>query len=249
MIGQKTIDLLSALQEMRTLLTTIELLEMKHHAQAGDPVDAFRKMITLSYNVLKLKLFIDKKLPKQEGHSPALYLQVTFEIIEDKLEHTGLYCEKRDREPEIVQFIQQSKPPAGFLWSTGKRDVFYNDSVIQYLTLADTIAMTTQHCSSGDDYQPGYYSEIVLEDERIHLKQINHWNARSIDHRDDYFLRNLEFDIPLQPVATRSSFFDETIGDMQIYFSDRSADKNKDCGHKIQEQIRIAKIKFSESSS
>ena len=249
MSGQKTIDLLSALQEVRTLLTTIELMEMKHHAQSGDPADAFRKMITLSYSVLKLKLFIDKKLPKQEGHSPALYGQVTFEINENKLEHTGVYCEKRDREPEIVQFIQQSKPPAGFLWSTEKRDVFYSDSVIQYLDLADTIAMPAQHCSSGDDYRPGYYSEIVLEDERIYLKQLNHWNARSIDHRDDYFMRNLEFDIPLQPVATRSSLPNETIGDMQIYFSDRSSDKNKGCGHKIQEQIQIAKMKFAERSS
>ncbi|HEY5748337.1 MAG TPA: hypothetical protein VIU12_19845 [Chryseolinea sp.] len=249
MSGQKTIDLLSALQEVRTLLTTIELMEMKHHAQSGDPADAFHKMITLSYNALKLKLFIDRKLPKQEGHSPALYLQVTFEINENKLEHTGVYCEQRDREPEIVQFMQQSKPPAGFLWSTEKREGFYSDSVVHYLTLADTIAMQAQHCSSGDDYRPGYYSEIVLEDARIHLKQINHWNARSIDHRDDYFMRDLEFDIPLQPVATRSSFLNDTIGDMQIYFSDRSSGKNKGCGDKIQEQIRIAKMKFAESSS
>jgi len=249
MSGQKTIDLLNALQEVRTLLTTIELMEMKHHAQSGDPADAFHKMITLSYSVLKLKLFIDKKLPKQEGHSPALYLQVTFEINENELVHTGLYCEKRDREPEIAQFIQQSKPPAGFLWSTEKRDVFYSDSVIRYLTLADTIAMQAQQCSSGDDYRPGYYSEIVWEDERIHLKQINHWNARSIDHRDDYFMRDLEFDIPLQPVATRSLLLNDTIGDMQIYFSDRSSDKNKGCGDKIQEQIRSAKMKFTESSS
>lgn len=249
MSGQKTIDLLSALQEVRTLLATIELVEMKHHAQAGDPADAFCKMITLSYNLLKLKLFIDKKLPKQEGHSPALYLQATFEINENKLEHTGLYCEKRDREPEIAQRIQQSKPPAGFLWSIEKRDVFYSDSVIHYLTIADTIAREAAQCSSGDDYRPGYYSEIVLEDERIHLKQINHWNARSIDHRDNYFLRNLEFDIPLQPVATRSSALHDTLGDMQIYFSDRSSDKNKDCGNKIQEQIRIAKMIFTGRSS
>ena len=249
MTGQKTIDLLSGLQEVRTLLTTIELMEMQHHAQSGDPAYAFHKMIVLSYNVLKLKLFIDKKLPKQEGHSPALYLQVTFEINDDKLEHNGLYCEERDREPEIAQFIQQSKSPAGFLWSTKKRDVFYNDSVIQYLSLADSIAAQAQHCSSGDDYQPGYYSEIVLEDARIHLKQINHWNARSIDHRDDYFLRDLEFEIPLQPVATRSSFLSDAIGDMQIYFSDRSSDKNKGCGHKIQEQIQMAKMKFAEHSS
>ncbi|WP_073137200.1 hypothetical protein [Chryseolinea serpens] len=249
MTGQKTIDLLSGLQEVRTLLTTIELMEMKHHAQSGDPADAFHKMIVLSYNVLKLKLFIDKKLPKQEGHSPALYLQVTFEINEDKLEHSGLYCEERDREPEIAQFIRQSKSPVGFLWSTKKRDVFYSDSVIQYLSLADSIAMQAQHCGLGDDYQPGYYSEIVLEDARIHLKQINHWNARSIDHRDDYFLRDLEFEIPLQPVAARSSFLNDAIGDMQIYFSDRSSDKNKGCGRNIQEQIQIAKAKFAERSS
>ncbi|AYB29712.1 hypothetical protein [Chryseolinea soli] len=249
MSGQKTIDLLSALQEVRTLLTTIELMEMKHHAQSGDPADAFHKMITLSYDVLKLKLFIDKKLPKQEGHSPALYLQVTFEISGNKLEHTGLYCEKRDREPEIIQFIQHTKPPGGFLWGTEKRDVFYTDRVMQYLALADTIALQAQHCSAGDDYRPGYYSEIVLEDERIHLKQINHWNARSIDHRDDYFMRNLEFDIPLQPVATQSSQLYDTLGDMQIYFSDRSSDNNKSCGHKIQEQIQNAKMKFAESSS
>jgi len=249
MSGQKTIDLLSALQEVRTVLATIEIMEMKHHAQSGNPADAFHKMITLSYNVLKLKLFIDKKLPKQEAHSPALYLQVTFEIDKNKLEHTGLYCEERDREPEIAQFIQQSKPSGGFLWNTERHDVFFSDSVIQYLTLADTIAMQAQNCSSGDDYQPGYYSEVVLEDERIHLKQINHWNARSIDHRNDYFMRNLEFDIPLQPVATRSSLFEETIGDMKIYFSDRSSGNNKGCGQKIEEQIRLAKIKFSGSST
>jgi len=248
MTGQKTIDLLSGLQEVRTLLTAIELMEMKHHAQSGDPAAAFQKMITLSYSVLKLKLFVDKKLPKQEGHSPALYLQVTFEIKENELEHNGLYCEERDREPEITQFIQQSRPSTGFLWSTEKRDAFYSDRVIQYLTLADSIAMQAQYCRAGDDYRPGYYSEIVLEDARIHLKQINHWNARSIDHRDDYLMRNLEFEIPLQPV-TRTSFLNDAIGDMQIYFSDRSSEKNRDCGHKIQEQIQIAKTTFAGHSS
>ena len=246
MSGQKTINLLSALQEVRTLLTTIELMEVKHHAQSSDAPDTFRKMITLSYNVLKLKLFIDKKLPKQEGHSPALYLQITFDINGNTLEPTGLYCEQRDRESEITGFIQRSRPQAGFLWSTEKRDVFYSDEVIRYLAMADSIAMQAQQCSSGDDYHPGYYSEIDLEDNRIHLKQINHWNARCIDHRDDYFLRNLEFDIPLRPVSTRS-FVNDSIGDMQIYFADRSSQNNKGCGHKIQEQIRIAKLKFAES--
>lgn len=247
MSGQKTINLLSALQEVRTLLTTIELMEVKH-AQSGDPSDAFRKMITLSYSVLKLKLFIDKKLPKQEGHSPALYLQITFKIHENKLEPTGLYCEQRDHEPEISEFIQRSRPPAGFLWNTEKQDGFYSGPVIRYLGIADTIAMQAQLCGPGDDYRPGYYSEIVLEDDRIHLKQINHWNARSIDHRDDYFMRNLEFDIPLRPVTTRS-FVNDSIGDMQIYFADRSSHQNKSCGNEIQEQIRFAKLKFAESPS
>jgi hypothetical protein len=249
MSGQKTIDLLSAMDEVRTLLKTIELQEIKHHAQTGDPADAFHTMITLSDHVLKLKLFIDKKLPKQEGHSPALYLQITFEINKDKLEYNGLYCEERSRESEIIQFIERSKPPSGFLWNTEKRDTFYSDTVIEYLTVADSIAMQALHCCSGDDYRPGYYSEIVLEDVRIHLKQINHWNARSLDHRDDYFLRDLEFDIPLQPVTRPSSFFNDTIGDMQIYFYDRSSDNNKECGRKINDQIQLAKQKFDERSS
>jgi len=246
MSGKKTIGLLQAMGELQTLLTTIELAEAKALQPGAGRLEGFNKVITLHHASLRLKLFVDRKLPKQESHSPSLYLQVTFEIHEDELLYTGIYCEHREREAEITQLIQNLQPPGGFRWNPEQGVIPYSDKVKQYLDTADSIAMQAYQCDAGDDYWPGYYSEIVLEEASIQLKQINHWNARSIDHRDDYVMRNLEFDIPLRPVTVRPSFLTETIGDMQVYFFDRSSDKNRACGERITEQIQLAKQRYSE---
>ncbi|MBL0740448.1 hypothetical protein [Chryseolinea lacunae] len=241
----ETLSILNALREVQTLLVILETMEEKDRQAAGDSFDGFSTMLVVSYHTVKLKLFLDRKLPKQEKHASAVYLQVTFEIENDRLVYAGLYCEKREQEARVEDFIKQNTPPGGYTWNTSAKQSTYSESVTRYLTIADTIAKQAHHCNAGDDYRPGYFSEIVVEEDRVVLKQINHWNSRSIDHRNDYTLRDLEFDIPITGVAKAPSFQDETIGDMLVYFFDRSSENNKGCGNKIKEQIEAAKREFT----
>jgi hypothetical protein len=112
------------------------------------------------------------------------------------------------------------------------------------LTIADEIAKQAHHFSAGDDYRPGYYSEIALNDNGIVLKQINHWNARSIDHKKDYTLRNLEFYISLTEDKPKLSFQQEYIGKMIVLFSDRSSENKKRCADRILKKINEERLRF-----
>lgn len=125
-------------------------------------------------------------------------------------------------------------------------EAILDENIERYLIVAESIARSAQHCAKGDDYRPGYFSEIIVTPEGITLQQINHMNSRSPDHKKDYSLRNLEFFIPLKPSSpgTRSLLPDDHIGIMRISFSDGSSPNNRACGEKILEKIAEEKSAF-----
>jgi hypothetical protein len=118
--------------------------------------------------------------------------------------------------------------------------------VDRYLTIAESIARCAYHCTSGDDYRPGYFSEIIVTRESITLQQINHMHARSLDHKNSYSLRDLEFFIPVGPSPEDKLplLSDDHIGTMHIMFSDRSSGSNRTCGDRILEKIAEEKAAF-----
>jgi hypothetical protein len=123
-----------------------------------------------------------------------------------------------------------------------------SSEVNAYLTMAESIATPAYLCAAGDDYRPGYFSEISLDANGITLEQINHMNSRSLNHKTDYSLRNLEFFIPLDdsPEQNKRPGIDtEYIGKMRVDFSDRSSENNRKCGDKIMEKLEEERAKFS----
>ncbi len=232
-----TIDLLTALQHYISLLTTITTMELTDPQIAVDSASTFKGSVSLQYDFITLTLDIEKKEHKR--NSSSRYLECTFEIDQGKVFCTNVYCERKDREIEIKKFILDNSQGT---WNTSTKVNHYNNEILRYLTLADSIAKVGHLCSSGDNYRPGYYSEILVEDSRIVLRQINRWNSKSLDHRDDYHMRDLEFFIPLHPTAPKPSLHDYQIGQMMINFSDGSSKNNRSCGDRIREKIREKKI-------
>jgi hypothetical protein len=127
--------------------------------------------------------------------------------------------------------------------------VLYSETVASYLVMADSIARCAYLCTAGDDYRPGYFSEITVNAEGITLQQINHMNSRSLDHKSNYSLRDLEFFIPLKQSSVEKplAIMEDHIGIMRIAFSDRSSQNNSMCGDRIQEKIDEEKLLFSKT--
>jgi hypothetical protein len=123
----------------------------------------------------------------------------------------------------------------------------YTPSLDTYLAIAGSIAACAYLCAAGDDYWPGYFSEITVQSEGITLRQVNHMNSKSSNHKNDYSLRDLQFFIPSkQSVRQKPLVMDEDyIGTMRISFSDRSSQNNKKCGDRILQKIREEKSRFS----
>jgi hypothetical protein len=112
--------------------------------------------------------------------------------------------------------------------------------------MAESIAEQAYQCTSGDDYGPGYFSKIKLTSNGITLEQINHMNSKSLAHKQDYSLRDLEFFIPYGSQKPGKLLFEEEyIGTMRIRFSDRSSANNRNCGDRIRQQIDAERVKFN----
>jgi hypothetical protein len=167
--------------------------------------------------------------------------------------NTECYCEDTQR-AEVLQkhFEPLAADPASVNGSDTDRIMIDADDLDKYLTIAESIASTTYLCSAGDDYWPGFFSEININAERIILQQVNHMNSRSIDHKKNYTLRDLQFEIPLlnRPVTQKSSigWEEHHIGTMHIRFSDRSSQSNKTCGDRIREKIEEEMRRFVPST-
>ena len=236
-----TIDLLNGLQAFVSLLTTIKKMEQAHHDLAGELNITLTGSISLRYSFVILNINSKKKeQPLGEKMLPSRYTKVTFQIDQQGVSCTEVYAEQKDREIVLRDFIFQHIP----VWNTLKPANVYNAETVRYLGIADLIARNGYQCSAGDNYSPGYFSEIKVEDDRIILRQINRWNSKSLDHRDDYHMRDLEFFIPLQSTEVGYSLHDHQIGQMLINFTDHSSKNNKDCGERIMKKMMEEKARF-----
>ena len=229
------------MQKYFSLLNKIEDAEREYYKESPFPGN-FSKSVSLRYNAITLQL----KYKNEEEESNADYCLMTFTIEGQNVSVADITCERIEREGSIRDQVQNDLPTT-FPSTTGTDNL--NNETKQYLNIADEIAKQAYLCSSGDDYYPGYFSAIAINDDGIILEQINHWNARSIDHKNNYYLRNLRFYIPNTATESRLSYGEEKIGKMNVYFSDSSSSNNKKCGDKILKKIEEQKSLFENRQS
>ena len=193
--------------------------------------------VSLSYS--RLQLSIHK--------SEALYLQYT--IHPEAHPTPACYYLDQDKVEALKKHFEPLAASDLKISSTIPSQVVYTRALDSYLTIAESIASAAYLCTAGDDYRPGYFSEIIVQSEGITLRQTNHMNSRSLDHKQNYSLRDLQFFIPSkQSVRQRPLTMNEVyIGTMRISFSDRSSQNNKMCGDRILEKIGEEKARFGRS--
>jgi hypothetical protein len=229
-------ELVDGLSNYVSLLNTLEKQEHEYLLSTGNVV--FSKVV-LSYQTISMKL----EVTRSGAQFPSLYLECKFDLSNQGGSLKSIYCENEERESDIKEFILRHLPN-GILVNNEVSSITYDLETVRYLSIADEIAKEAYLCSHGDDYRPGYYSEVLITEKQIILRQINRMNARSRDHKENYYLRDLEFFIPLTTEWQKASHGDERIGRMVIHFSDRSSEQNKICGNKIKQKIEEELLKF-----
>jgi hypothetical protein len=234
-----SIEILSALQDYISLLNTI-----RDRQVSANPGQEFIPTVSLSYNNINLKL--DTRNGANENNVAAtLYLKCAFEIDQEKVFNTEVYCENKGAEADLKEFILHHTPPAGYPWNTQPKANLYDEALLSYISSADRIAKPGHDCASGDRYAPGYYSNMIVTENSIVLEQINRWNSKSLDHKNDYHMRDLKIFIPLTPRKKKESGFEEfQLGKMSVFFSDRSSKNNRSCGDAIMDKILEEKRNF-----
>jgi hypothetical protein len=198
-----------------------------------------RFSISLSYSTLQIQIHQLNELYFQYTLQQGETLKV---VPSDCYYHDQQKIETLKRHFELLTVYSvgdsSGKTPGNFT---------YTEELNAYLTIAESIATSAYLCTAGDDYRPGYFSEITVKSEGIMLNQINYMNSRSLDHKKNYSLRDLKIFIPLKPLPEhRSRQMDEYyIGTMRIHFSDRSSQNNRTCGDRILEKIEEEKLRFA----
>jgi hypothetical protein len=227
-----SLAIINGLHPYLQLLHDLEAKELIRYSNNDERESLFFKSVSLRYSTITIKL--------NHGVTGQQFLIGNLEIKDQTVSINNLYCEDEVVKGYVLQHAPKKFP--------AKQGTFiFDPDIQQYLSIADEIAKEGYLRSTGDDYRPGYYSESIVETDKIILKQVNHWNSRSIDHKNDYHLRDLSFIIPLNDeVILPSRFNEQKIGNMRIDFSDRSSVNNKSVGEAIQNKIEAEKLKFEE---
>ncbi|HSY62927.1 MAG TPA: hypothetical protein VK796_13675 [Cytophaga sp.] len=231
-----TIALVVALYESFSFLHSLE-----HKIREKDSTHTYWKTVSLKHNTITLSLHV-KNDTVSRNMSPT-YIEVFFNVENENIILDHLYCDNTAIKEELHTYIA-AHAPKRFDTALLKTPSVFTEEVLAYLQSADEIAKQAYQCAPGDNYYPGYFSEISIEEDQIMLKQVNRWNARSLNHKKDYHMRDLELYIPLTSDAIQKAFAEEQIGRMRIHFSDHSTPNNKACGDKIAEQIKIERQKY-----
>ncbi len=229
----KAIEILYNLSPYQNLLD--ELYE-KESKEKQDLI--WIKSMSNQYSLITLELHTTfREEPEEDG---TLAIQITFEIQRNKVMLTNVYCEEELKKEELEKQIKANKSIHDAHWHTDPNNTWYHDEVVTaHINMADEIAGVVHYCDLGDDYYPGCFSEIKTSETDIVLTQTNWHHAKSSAHKDNYVMRKLRFQIPLNSKESVSSELENNyqVGNMRVVFSDRSSAQNKECGKKIVEQI------------
>ncbi len=226
-------DIINNLLFFQQLLNKLLEQESAYQFNTGN-AEQLTKSLKIEYSFITLDL----------DSTAGLHCSVMFEFRNRAVSLKEVYAANKDRTAHINKLISTCKIDQ-YIWEESPQNPhFYPPVILQYLASADAIAGKAFNCTHGDNYYPGYFSKTKITDNEIVLSQINHMNSKSLDHKTNYSLRELEFIIPLTSID-RSVSLDETkIGDMLVHFSDRSSSNNKNCGELITQQIKTEKEKF-----
>lgn len=236
----KAIEILYNLNPYQHLLEEIYQRERKE-----DSSFVGTKSLRSQYNFITLELRVTGK--EELDSYGELAIQVKFELINAKVVLSEIYCKAESKKQELEQWIKSNKAVHDAHWHTEPNNTWYQDErTTAYINMADEIAQEAYNCNVGDDYRPGCFSEIKVEDAILSLSQVNMYNAKSSDHKDDYHMRKLHFYIPLAKEKKINTMLNINyeIGEMHISFSDQSTEKNRGCGQKIVQQIQHQKESF-----
>ena len=157
-----------------------------------------------------------------------------------------VHCEEKSRISALEALVKAHVAAPRNAWNPNlETSSYHSEAVTKYLAIADDIAGPARNGAHGDNYRPGNFSEIAIDDEFLVLSQINRMNSRSLAHKNDYAMRDLVFTIPLGDSRLRSSPGDSQIGEMRVSFSDHSSDNNRVCGKAIAERLAQAQQSFA----
>ncbi|WP_018343236.1 hypothetical protein [Cytophaga aurantiaca] len=225
------LEIVHILQPYQEYLIQLQGLEAKQQPQYEYSYSA-----SLSYTFITLKLFRGAK----DSTDKSLHIQIVFRIENNKIVFAEIFHTDKINIFPLTEEIKSNVLLHNVSFAAPqKTDKYLSDEITTSLATADRISQHGINMHSGDSYWPGNYSKINLTQDVIRLEQVNHMNSRSLNHKDDYSLRDLVFQIPIQNTVTlKQSYDDVFIGKMLISFSDRSTQNNREAGNAIQEQIK-----------
>lgn len=241
----KTVDILQNLTVFQKLLDDLHSKETERLQHKPGFVQLV-KSISNQYSFITLRLGLrTESASDRSEYSEKIYCQISFEISANTIVFKELYHESATDKEALTIAIMNNSNVNQIAWHTAFENTFYHgEETMRYLDIADEIASSAFNCTSGDDYYPGYFSEIQQSDGMLKLSQTNHMNSRSLQHKADYTLRKLEFFIPLKEDTEEKPFYDYEIGKMKIYFRDSSSANKKACGDAILIKIEEALAKY-----
>lgn len=226
-----TLEILRILQPYQAYLIQLQKVEMDRQ-----PEYEWSYSISLNYQMVHLKILRNTDTDPYKQ----LYTQIRFKIENEIISFESFFCEEPIGNETIINVIKLDSNLHGLAFKINPDCLHtFSDEVIESLSIADRISQHAVNRNTGDSYWPGNYSIIDILPTCIMLTQVNHMNSRSLNHKNDYSLRNLLFRIPLeQNVKIEATFGDVTIGNMLVNFSDRSSANNLSVGDDIMEAIK-----------
>lgn len=191
--------------------------------------------VSLSYTSITMKIF----RITEDDTDRDLYIQIMFRIENNQILFSDIYHPGKNDIQQLIEEIKANTKLHAISFNASQvQPIDLTDEVTNYLSIADRISAHAVNIYAGDSYWPGNYSNVKLTPNRIVLEQVNHMNSRSLNHKDDYSLRDLKFKIPIQNEHDlKHSYDDAFIGNMLVSFSDRSSQNKREACDAIKEQI------------
>lgn len=228
MTALEIVNILHPFQEYLIQLQKLESAEQPHYE--------WDYYLSLSYTFIILKIVRGAK----DDSEKVLYIEITFRIENNQIIFSEIYHADGINTQYLTDEIRSNKKlHKSSLDVSQEQKIDLTDETINYLSIADRISQHGVNIYSGDSYWPGNYSNVKITSDVITLEQVNHMNSRSLNHKENFSLRDLVFQIPLQKVVgLKQSYDDVLIGTMLVHFFDHSSKNNRVAGDAIDEQIK-----------